>query len=125
MLNGNVDGSSGQAEALTVLNASETAAMVTVMVLGTRDVKCDVDATDGLGSWSDVTSGHRDVADIQNGTDTTADACQNTTKTRNLPVGAGEMQPGPVQKPCRHAKHAQTCTVSRTKRVWYCGHGES
>ena len=35
------------------------------------------DATDGLGSWSDASSRHRDVSDIQIGMNMTADATRS------------------------------------------------
>ena len=35
------------------------------------------DATDGLGSWSDALSRHRDAPDIQIGTDMTVDATRS------------------------------------------------
>ena len=35
------------------------------------------DATDGLGSWSDASSRHRDAPDIRIGTDMTADATRS------------------------------------------------
>ena len=55
----------------------------------------DVEVTDGLGSRSDASRGHRNVSVIRNGTNTTAEVKEtistgrNAPKTRELPVGAG------------------------------------
>ena len=58
MSNGNADESSVK-QALTVLNTSETAVVGdrTGTKVGTRDAKRDADATDGLGSWANASSG--------------------------------------------------------------------
>lgn len=61
----------------------------------TGNARRDVEVTDGLGSWSVVSRGHRDTPAIRNGTNTTADAkeiistCRNALKTRGSPVVAG------------------------------------
>ena len=94
-LRGYANGQRGQMNALMVVNTSETAAMSdsggTGPKSGARDVKHDADATDSLGSWSDASSGHRDMPGIHN-TDMSADATeyisthQNPMQTRNLSV---------------------------------------
>ena len=82
-----------------MLNTHETAAMGNGGGTGARSdaggASCDRVGPDGHASQSDVSSGHRDVPDICNGTDTTADTtesistCRNVPQMQNLPVNAG------------------------------------
>ena len=94
-----VNESRGQTDASTVLNTHETVAIGDGDGTGTKSdaegASCDGVGPDGHASRSDASSGHRDVPDICNSTDTTADAtesistCQNVLQMQNLPVNAG------------------------------------
>ena len=53
------------------------------MKLGAGDAKRDVDATNGLGGWSDMSRGNRGVPSICNGTDTTTDAMETINTHRD------------------------------------------
>ena len=76
--------SRGQADASTVLNTRKTAAMGNGDGTGTRSdaggARRDGVRPDGHANWSDTSSGHRDVPDTRNGTNTTAD----TTETISI-----------------------------------------
>ena len=93
-----VNESRGQADASTVLNTRETVAMGDSGSTGAKsdagDARRDGVGPDGHANRSDVSSRHRDVPGICNGTNTTADAketistCQNVPQMQNLPIRA-------------------------------------
>ena len=93
---GQANESRGQVDASTVLNTRETVAMGdgggTGVRLDAGGARRDGAGPDGHANWSDVSSGHRDVPGIRNGTNTTADATetintrQNAPKMQNLPI---------------------------------------
>ena len=87
-----------QADASMVLNTRKTASMGDGGGTGARSdaggARHDGVGPDGHANWLDMLSRHRDVPDIQNGTNTTADAtetistCQNALQTQSLPIRA-------------------------------------
>ena len=93
-----VNESRGRAKALTVLNTCETVAMGDSGGTGARldagDARRGGVGPDGHANWSDVSSGHRDVPDIRNGMNTTADTKETIstrpedTKAPDLPTGS-------------------------------------
>ena len=102
--------SRGWAKASTVLNTRETAAMGVGGGTGARSdaggARHNRAGPDGHANWLDALSGHRDVPDIRNSMNTTADAtesistCRNTPQMQNLPVDTGRHDQA---KPRSHA----------------------
>ena len=66
---------------------------------------CDRVGPDGHANWSDVLSGHRDVPDICNGTDTTADAMETISTHQNSP----KMQDLPIKVQRRDEVEPRSC----------------
>ena len=100
-----------------MLDTSETATNVgdsdgTGVKLSARDATCDVGLTDGLGSWSDMSSRHKDMSNFRNGTDTTADAMRSILLHVKIPrkcksyLLEQEDATWSAQKLCGHAGHA-------------------
>ena len=97
--NGQANESRGRAKASTVLNTCEMVAMGDGGGTGARSdaggARHDEAGPNGHANRSDVSSGHVDVPDICNGTNTTADVTEsistrrNTPQMQNLPIDAG------------------------------------
>ena len=78
---GQANGLRDQADALTVLNTCEMADMGDSGGTGTRSdaggARHHGAGPDGQANWSDALSGHRDVPDIHNSMNMTADTTKN------------------------------------------------
>ena len=92
-----INESKGQADASMVLNTCETVAMGDGGGPGARSdaggVRHDRAGPDGHANQSDTSSGHRNVLNTCNGTNTIADAMESISTRRNVP----QMQDLPVE----------------------------
>ena len=114
---GQANESKGQADASTVLNTCKTVAMGDGGGTGARsdagDARRDRVGPDGHANQSDALSGHRDVPDICNSVNTTADATESISTRRNTP----QMQNLPVKAWKRNKVESRSCAGMPNMRV--------